>query len=209
VNLVEEKKQTTVKKVSNVILESDVKSESDTEEEKEDDRLGEDTGDPQAQAQGKLMTDLMKMAGQEEANPDNGFAFKRLASARPNNPTAGLFTKQQIVILQGQIQSLSASANPLGKCIEYIYEDVEHMQKELDKWRREFTKSSKELELEQRRSASILEPLETQLQQASALTEEQERKIASLRAEIFRNQLELEKVMDRSSALGTGPSASN
>jgi hypothetical protein len=204
-NLVDEKKEVKVSAPKNVILESDIpEPDSDSEAEKEEAEaqgaMGSARGD---HAQGKLMSDLMKMAGQEEAKADNGFAFKRLQSARPENRTAGLFSKQQIEILQGQIQSISASANPLGKCIEYVYEDVEQMQSELNKWRRDLQRSSTELETEKRLSKQILEPLERQLAQAILATEEQQSKISSLRADILRNELEVSKVMERKSQVTT------
>ncbi len=55
------------------------------------DGLGEDNGSRAGDlAQGKLMSDLLKMAGQgekekDDAKGENGFAFKRLPSARPEN----------------------------------------------------------------------------------------------------------------------------
>lgn len=44
------------------------------------------------------------------------------------------------------IQKLCQSANPLGKCMELISDDVEMMNRELAKWRSEYSRSCEELE---------------------------------------------------------------
>lgn len=44
---------------------------------------------------------------------------------------------KEIERLQGSIQSLTRSANPLGKIMDYVQEDLDSMQKELDRWRAE------------------------------------------------------------------------
>jgi hypothetical protein len=49
--------------------------------------------------------------------------------------------------------------------------------------------------------SGLLEPLERQLADSIQQTEEQEAKILSLRADILKNQLELEKLLDRKSTI--------
>jgi len=137
-NLVDEKKEVKSAQPKNLIMEggeaNDDSDHSDEDVKKDkNDGLGEDNGSRAGDlAQGKLMSDLLKMAGQgekekDDAKGENGFAFKRLPSARPENRTAGLFSSEQIKLLQAQIQAISASANPLGKCIDYIFEDVDKL----------------------------------------------------------------------------------
>lgn len=211
-NLVDEKKEVKSAQPKNLIMEggeaNDDSDHSDEDVKKDkNDGLGEDNGSRAGDlAQGKLMSDLLKMAGQgekekDDAKGENGFAFKRLPSARPENRTAGLFSSEQIKLLQAQIQAISASANPLGKCIDYIFEDVDQMQAEHAKWSRDFAKNKALFEVEKLKTKGLLEPLERQLADSIQQTEEQEAKILSLRADILKNQLELEKLLDRKSTI--------
>lgn len=45
--------------------------------------------------------------------------------------------QREIDKLRGSIQTLTRSANPLGKIMDYVQEDLDSMQKELEKWKNE------------------------------------------------------------------------
>ena len=45
--------------------------------------------------------------------------------------------QREVEKLRGAIQTLTRSANPLGKIMDYLQEDVDSMQKELEMWQRE------------------------------------------------------------------------
>ena len=45
--------------------------------------------------------------------------------------------QREIDKLRTSIQTLTRSANPLGKIMDYVQEDLDSMQKELEKWKAE------------------------------------------------------------------------
>lgn len=45
--------------------------------------------------------------------------------------------QREVEKLRGSIQTLTRSANPLGKIMDYLQEDVDSMQKELEMWKKE------------------------------------------------------------------------
>lgn len=50
--------------------------------------------------------------------------------------------------LRGSIQTLTRSANPLGKIMDYVQEDLHSMQKERDMWRTENRKLADDIKRE-------------------------------------------------------------
>lgn len=58
--------------------------------------------------------------------------------------------KLQVEKLRGSIQTLTRSANPLGKIMDYVQEDLHSMQKERDTWRTENKKLSDQIKKEAR-----------------------------------------------------------
>jgi TRAF3-interacting protein 1 len=54
--------------------------------------------------------------------------------------------QREVARLRDSIQTLTRSANPLGKLMDFLQEDVDSMQRELDTWRKE----NKELQLQLR-----------------------------------------------------------
>ncbi len=45
--------------------------------------------------------------------------------------------QREVEKLRGSIQTLTRSALPLGKIMDYLQEDVDSMQKELEMWKKE------------------------------------------------------------------------
>lgn len=56
----------------------------------------------------------------------------------------------QVEKLRGSIQTLTRSANPLGKIMDYVQEDLHSMQKERDTWRSENKKLRQQIKQEMR-----------------------------------------------------------
>ena len=54
----------------------------------------------------------------------------------------------QVDKLRGSIQTLTRSANPLGKIMDYVQEDLHSMQKERDMWRTENKKLKDQIKQE-------------------------------------------------------------
>ena len=58
--------------------------------------------------------------------------------------------QKEIDKLRSTIQTLTRSANPLGKIMDFIQEDLDQMQKELEMWKQEHKDNTLALQREQR-----------------------------------------------------------
>ena len=58
--------------------------------------------------------------------------------------------KKEIDKLRGSIQTLTRAVNPLGKILDFVQEDLDSMQKELDVWKQENAQNQVALQREQR-----------------------------------------------------------
>ena len=56
--------------------------------------------------------------------------------------------KREIEKICSSIQDVTRSANPLGKIMDYVQEDLDSMQKELEKWRAENKEHALEIKRE-------------------------------------------------------------
>ncbi|XP_035670771.1 TRAF3-interacting protein 1-like isoform X1 [Branchiostoma floridae] len=102
---------------------------------------------------------------------------------------------KEVEKLRAAIQVLCRSANPLGKVMDYVQEDMDAMQKELEVWRKE----NKELDMAIKREQSItnseVEPLKAQLSELDQAMTDQLDQIAAVKANIMRNDDKINKMM--------------
>ena len=63
-------------------------------------------------------------------------------------------------------QVLCASTNPLGKCMDYVHEDLGLMNRELEKWQSDARKSTDQLEVEKEKTEAEMAPLRMELTEA-------------------------------------------
>ena len=98
-------------------------------------------------------------------------------------------TQKEVNKLRGSIQTLTRSANPLGKLMDFLQEDVDSMQvkkniyqtiyppltsqRELDQWRKENKTLQLELKHEESMTAQTLQPLITHLDELTAAVSDQ------------------------------------
>ncbi len=52
--------------------------------------------------------------------------------------------------LREWVQKLCQSVNPLGKCVDFVHEDMDMMTRELSRWQKEFETQQERLEVEKR-----------------------------------------------------------
>jgi len=67
--------------------------------------------------------------------------------------------------VQQMVQILCRSTNPLGKCMDYIHEDVATMHKELERWDQEYKSQLVDFEREQGTTLAVTRPLELKVKQ--------------------------------------------
>ncbi|XP_066543925.1 TRAF3-interacting protein 1 isoform X7 [Amia ocellicauda] len=97
--------------------------------------------------------------------------------------------------LRSSIQTVCRSALPLGKIMDYIQEDMDSMQNELQMWRRENKEHARALLQEQRITDSAVEPLKAELVELDQLIKEQQDKICAVKANILKNEDKIQKMV--------------
>uniref|UniRef100_A0A1B6L6V9 TRAF3-interacting protein 1 n=1 Tax=Graphocephala atropunctata TaxID=36148 RepID=A0A1B6L6V9_9HEMI len=97
--------------------------------------------------------------------------------------------------LRSAIQALTRAANPLGKLIDFLQEDVESMQGELDTWLTTNKQLDTQLQAEERLTEESIEPLARQLEDIELLIEEQLEETSVVKAAIIRNDERITRLL--------------
>ncbi|XP_064643650.1 TRAF3-interacting protein 1-like isoform X5 [Lineus longissimus] len=103
--------------------------------------------------------------------------------------------QKEIDKLRGSIQTLTRSANPLGKIMDYVQEDLDSMQKENEKWKKENKEHTLSLKQEQSVTEMSIEPLKGQLKDLDQLIADQLVLIAAVKSNIVRNDEKIGKML--------------
>lgn len=106
-------------------------------------------------------------------------------------------TKLEISTLRQSIQTLCQSSNPLGRCLEYVQEDLEAMGKELESWRNLRHRRASELSDEEAVTASNLVSLKAELDKVEELIKEKHSQIRFAKASILRNDQQVERLLSQ------------
>ncbi|XP_047670996.1 TRAF3-interacting protein 1 isoform X5 [Tachysurus fulvidraco] len=102
---------------------------------------------------------------------------------------------REIERLRTSVQSVCRSALPLGKIMDYIQEDMDSMQNELQTWRRENREHAEALLQEQRITDSTVKPLKAELAALEQLIMEQQDKICAIKSNILQNEEKIRKMV--------------
>uniref|UniRef100_H0X5V8 TRAF3-interacting protein 1 n=1 Tax=Otolemur garnettii TaxID=30611 RepID=H0X5V8_OTOGA len=102
---------------------------------------------------------------------------------------------KEIEKLRVSIQTLCKSALPLGKIMDYIQEDVDAMQNELQLWHSENKQHAEDLQKEQSITDSAVEPLKVELAELEQLIKDQQDKICAVKANILKNEEKIQKMV--------------
>merc|ERR1711988_1859366 len=152
-----------------------------------------------AEGKSKLVQDILKeqqdaknagaaVEGDDAKKDDKGgIRLGRLKkTGADKNKNFGL-TDADLEQLRAAIQVLCQSTNPLGKCMDYVHEDLGLMNRELEKWQSEARKYTDELEGEKEKTEAMLHPLRLEMTEVDEKVKEELAKIASLKAVIHKN----------------------
>jgi TRAF3-interacting protein 1 len=101
------------------------------------------------------------------------------------NSAKGPVGAKEIESLRASIQLLCQSTNPLGKTLDYLQEDADAMNKELELWKRETANFKFQAEEQAKFTMESMLPLQDQLKQLEKTIEEQVQKISSLKSDIL------------------------
>lgn len=79
--------------------------------------------------------------------------------------------------------------------LDYLQEDFDSMQKELESWKKENKTLSQNLNAEQSLTDQQLEPLKTQLQEMESAIYDQHDRISAIKAIILRNEEKITRLL--------------
>ncbi|KAJ2953354.1 hypothetical protein O0L34_g944 [Tuta absoluta] len=102
---------------------------------------------------------------------------------------------QEVEQLRYNIQALSRVANPLGKVLDHVQEDVEVMRQELQQWTKTYDEASKELLKQKTANEDSLFPLHAKLKQLDSDISEKHDKMNDLKIIIHKNAMRIEKLL--------------
>lgn len=102
---------------------------------------------------------------------------------------------REIERLRSSIQMVCRSSLPLGKIMDYIQEDVDAMQAELQSWRQENKEHAQALQQEQRTTDRAVEPLKAELAELELLIKDHQDKICAVKSNILKNEEKIQKMV--------------
>lgn len=121
---------------------------------------------------------------EEDANGSNIFTARERVTAR-----------KEIEALRESIQTLCRCTNPLGTTMDYVQEDVDSMNKELEYWAKEYKQYSSKHDEALRLTIQSLAPMEDQLRQLEISIEEKYDLISGCKAKILENEITIQKLL--------------
>nr|CAD7194396.1 unnamed protein product [Timema douglasi] len=97
--------------------------------------------------------------------------------------------------LRSSIQTLTRAANPLGKLMDFLHEDVDAMQRELQSWRNKNSQLVKQLHEEQSLTEKSVEPMKLKLSELQENINQQLDQISVIKASILHNDERIDKLL--------------
>eukprot|EP00026_Physarum_polycephalum_P000330 Phypoly_transcript_00330.p2 GENE.Phypoly_transcript_00330~~Phypoly_transcript_00330.p2 ORF type:complete len:604 (+),score=213.80 Phypoly_transcript_00330:151-1962(+) len=103
--------------------------------------------------------------------------------------------QKEVEQLRESIQALTRGANPLGKCVDFVPEDIESMDKELESWKAENIKQTQLVEEEERLTEQSLQPFYAKMNELDIQIKEQLAKINSTKAKMSENDAAINQML--------------
>ncbi|KAJ8924427.1 hypothetical protein NQ315_007223 [Exocentrus adspersus] len=103
---------------------------------------------------------------------------------------------KEINQLRSLIQTLTKTANPLGKLMNYLHEDIDAMQGELQMWTKTKNQLFSEIYKQKRLSVESNKPLLTQLEHLQEEIKKQQQEIITVRGNILRNESRIKELLN-------------
>merc|ERR1712139_693643 len=156
---------------------------------------------------GKLVQDIMsemkedeaaaKQAKEEEDKKGGGGIRmgNRLKKSSARMKGGARLSAEEMHRLRQKIQVLCQATNPLGKCMDYVHDDMEMMNKELEQWKGEYRRKTSSMESESKATEESLQPLQMKLLELEEQVKEQVQKINSVKASISKNDVRIQQLL--------------
>ncbi|CAD8110685.1 unnamed protein product [Paramecium primaurelia] len=167
--------------------------------------------DINAQEYGKFVRDNMKNQDKgkdeekekEKDQPQEGIKMKRIGKVNVQKDkikeeiAQNLGTSQvsDTIVMQKLIQSMSQNVNPLAKQIEFIQDDIENMNRELQQWRKIYNVSKQKMVDMNRATEEAQQPLFDKIAEVEEVIKEKKSKIQNIKAQIIKNKLQIDQLL--------------
>ncbi|CAG9760214.1 unnamed protein product [Ceutorhynchus assimilis] len=106
-------------------------------------------------------------------------------------------TTKEVTQLRSLIQSLTKTANPLGKLMNYLHEDLDVMHNELKMWTNMKKQLYMEIEKQKKLTVDSSKPLLEQLDQFKQEVKKLEQEIFTVRSNVLRNEQRISEFLDK------------
>jgi len=127
-----------------------------------------------------------KKIDEEKDDASGGIRFGRIDRAVAGSKDK--LSEADLQELQHTIQLLCQSTNPLGKCMDYVHEDLSTMNKELDKWEQDYKNHAGQLEHEIKITDDTTQPLKLQLKELKEKISDEQKSTRSVKARILKQE---------------------
>ncbi|XP_063744379.1 TRAF3-interacting protein 1 isoform X2 [Eleginops maclovinus] len=144
---------------------------------------------------GGLVKKILETKKDYEVSPSSPKAKEQNVVSEAARKKERDIVTREIERLRSSIQTVCRSTLPLGKIMDYIQEDMDAMQAELQTWRRENKEHAQALLQEQRATDRAVEPLRSELTELDQLIREQQDKICAVRSNILKNEEKIQKMV--------------
>jgi len=159
---------------------------------------------------GKLVNDLLAAKKVEEDKErlrkeeedtreeveDPGTKGIKMGKLKRKKEQVGSYTEIDTAKLSESIQQLCQAANPLGKSIDLVHQDIANMGKELDQWKQQYREASEQYQTELKMTDEVLQPLYQKIAELDDRVAEQKTKIRNSRSRISKNDLKIQGLLE-------------
>jgi hypothetical protein len=120
----------------------------------------------------------------------------KMGKLRRKKDQVSSYTEIDTVKLSEQIQQLCQAANPLGKSIDLVHQDIANMGKELDQWKNEYRDASELYQQQLKLTDEQLQPLYQKIAELDDKIAEQKAKIRNSRSRISKSDLKIQGLLE-------------
>ncbi|XP_055945804.1 TRAF3-interacting protein 1-like [Argiope bruennichi] len=201
-----ELRPTTAKPVENVILDQGAASDEEEEtflviESEATEQLDVQSSNLPAETpdedKGSLVKKLLEtkkdLEGGSQHTPTKKVEIDRSQMSQASHERHS--ASKELAQLRNFVQSLSKTAVPLGRMLDFLQEDLDSMKMELRMWKEEHEQNLVALHKEQNATESLLEPLRAQLDDLDQVVQNQLDANSALKASIARNDERIQRML--------------
>ena len=134
---------------------------------------------------------------EDPSKPGKGIRLGRLKKTGiSSKSSADQLSDEHVDTLRSAIQVLCQATNPLGKCMDYVHDDLAAMNKEHERWVHEYRTQGEALEGEKKTSEEKLAELKMELMELDEKMAEETSKVNGVKAQIVKNDSRIDELLN-------------